>query len=309
MPREVIEQALYDEIEAQIAAIEQQGELVDIDNYLRREQARRMIDEEIVARLERLIDRADKGQKKKLRAVKRHATAVKSMLLQVHEQLWARTREGIRQGAFPAVELLPLLQGYVEPRRREKWSDPPRYDALDTFVDGLLQIDEMPRTREQPDPEMVLYQPTPARIVLDLLQRSQPGPHDVVYDLGSGLGRVPLLVGLVCDAITIGVEYEPAYVEYARRRAQMLNLPRVQFLHADARDVNYADGTVFYLYTPFKGKILQRVMELLRYEARSRQIRVCTYGPGSLDVAPQEWLVSADGRPPNVNQPWIFVSQ
>lgn len=309
MPREIIAQVVFDEIAAQIAAIESQQALVAMTNFVAREQARRVLTEQIIARLDRLIDGADKGQKKKLRALKRQAGAVKGLLQQAHDQLFATVRRQIEHGDYPAAEFMQLLSEYEERHEPETWSDPPLYDRLDTFVDGLLQIEEMPRLQRQPEAEMVLYQPTPARIVLDLVRRLQLCRDDVFYDLGSGLGRVPIIVDLVSEAQVKGVEYEPAYVDYARRRARILNLPRATFINADAREVNYADGTIFYLYTPFKGKILQGVLDLLRYEARRRRIRVCTYGPGTLEVLGEEWLASSDGREPDIDRPMIYESR
>lgn len=306
MPREVLDQTVYDDFEAKITAVEEDPTLYEVAHFVAREQARRLLQEQIITRIDQLIDRSDKGQKKRLRVLKRHALAVRGLLLQAHEQLWVDVRQQIRVGECSSGPFLELLAGYRERARREVWNDPPRYDSLDVFIDGLLQIAELPRAQSQPDPEMVLYQPTPVRIVLELLERLQLTRDDVFYDLGSGLGRVTLIAGLVSEAQVRGVEYEPAYCEYGQRRARDLNLDRAKFIHADARDVDYSDGTVFYLYTPFKGKILQRVLDLLRYEAQHRRIRVCTYGPGTLDVLPEEWLVSIDRRTPDVHWGHIY---
>ncbi len=84
---------------------------------------------------------------------------------------------------------------------------------------------------------------------------------------------------------------------------------RTTFINGDARDVDYADGTVFYLYTPFKGSVLQTVLERLRAESQRRRIRVCTYGPGTLEVLPQEWLVSSDSWEPDIHRPTIYESR
>lgn len=268
MARALIEQAVFDELAKQIAAIADNRTLVEMPNFGPREQARTVLTEQIIARLDRLIDGADKGQKKKLRALKRQADTIRGDLLQAHEQLFTTTRHQIQRGDYPPSACMELLSHYEEHYRQEIWRDPPHYDGLDTFVDGVLQIEELPRVQLQPEAEMVLYQPTPARIVLNLVRRLQLDHADVFYDLGAGLGRVAIIAGLVSSAVVKGVEYEPAYVEYARQRTEMLNLPRTTFITADARDVNYADGTVFYLYTPFKGNILGTVLNRLRDEDR-----------------------------------------
>lgn len=308
MARALIEQAVFDELAQQMAAIASDHTLVEIPNFVPRERARVLLTEQIIGRLDRLIDGADKGQKKKLRALKRQADTIRGDLLQVHEQLFTTVRHQIQRGGPPDA-CMELLSRYEEHYRQEIWRDPPHYDALDTFVDGVLQIEELPRVQLEPEAEMVLYQPTPARIVLNLVRRLQLGHADVFYDLGSGLGRVAIIAGLVSSAVVKGVEYEPAYVEYARHRAEMLNLPRTTFITSDARAVNYADGTVFYLYTPFKGNILGTMLDRLRDESRRRRIRVCTYGPGTLEVLPQDWLVSIDEWEPDVHRPTIYESR
>ena len=156
---------------------------------------------------------------------------------------------------------------------------------------------------------MVYYQPTPARIVLDLVDRLSLSSTDLFYDLGSGLGRVVITAALVSSAHMRGVEFEPAYCEYAQRHARALGLANVSFVNADAREVRYADGTVFFLYTPFKGTILQRVVQLLQFEARQRKIRVCTYGPGTLEMLQQDWLRSVDDAEPTIHRAAIFESR
>ena len=69
-------------------------------------------------------------------------------------------------------------------------------------------------------------------------------------------------------------------------------LSNVEFIHADARDADYADGTIFYLYTPFQGEMLRQVLGKLEAQAERRHIKVCTYGPCTLQVSKQNWLQS-----------------
>jgi hypothetical protein len=64
----------------------------------------------------------------------------------------------------------------------------------------------------------------------------------------------------------------------------------VTFHNVDAREANYTDGTFFFLYTPFTGRLLQTVLARLETEARTRPITIATYGACSRDVAQQTWL-------------------
>jgi hypothetical protein len=69
-----------------------------------------------------------------------------------------------------------------------------------------------------------------------------------------------------------------------------LKLSQVEFIHQDARDADYTDGTIFYLYTPFTGGILQAVLGPLEAEAHKRPIKVCAYGPCSRQLSAASWL-------------------
>ena len=82
-----------------------------------------------------------------------------------------------------------------------------------------------------------------------------------------------------------------ALVRAAVARAAQLKLDRLRFIETDAQDwVRPGSvGTVFFLYCPFSGQRLERVLDALEGIARTRHIRVC-----SVDLAPFErsWLES-----------------
>ena len=164
------------------------------------------------------------------------------------------------------------------------------YDYLDDLISGVLQFRRPSVEVVHLPAEMVSYQPTPARHVFDLINRIALTERDLFIDLGSGLGHVPLLVSICTGARCIGIELEAAYVDCARDSAQALNLNNVTFIQRDVRQSDLSDGTVFYLYTPFTGTILQAVLNSLRREALSREIRICTFGPCTRIVAEEPWL-------------------
>lgn len=166
------------------------------------------------------------------------------------------------------------------------------YDYLDALVSGVLQFDEPGDDIAALAPEMVFYQPTPARLAFDLIERLALNQDDVLIDLGSGLGHVPLLAAICSKATCFGVELEPAYVACARRCANALKLPHAGFVAEDVRETDFSGGTVFYLYTPFTGSLLRGVLDRLAEEAASRRIRVCTLGPCTSVVAGEPWLRS-----------------
>jgi precorrin-6B methylase 2 len=138
------------------------------------------------------------------------------------------------------------------------------------------------------------------------VERADFRQGDVFYDIGSGLGQVSILVHLLSGVQAKGVEVEPAYCDYARRCARGLNLSQVEFINVDAREADYSDGTVFFLYTPFEGKMLEQVLERLKNESRTRRIRLYTYGPCTLQVTRQRWLERVDQNGNQVHRLAIF---
>ena len=168
------------------------------------------------------------------------------------------------------------------------------YDYLDDVVAGVLQFEEIGTATVEPTPEMVFYQPTPARHIFELFDRTALEPDDVLVDLGAGLGHVPILAAIATPARAIGVEVEPAYVACAQRTADSLRLHRASFIEGDARDFDLSEGTVFYLYTPFSGQMLRSMLDRLALLARSRSIRVCSFGPCSTTLAEESWLETTD---------------
>jgi hypothetical protein len=116
------------------------------------------------------------------------------------------------------------------------------------------------------------------------------------------------LVNLISGVKAEGVEFEPAYYNYAAACAAELNLPDVHFINVDARMADYSDGTVFFMYTPFGGSILQEVIERLRLESLSRNIRILTYGPCTLEVAGYNWLNQERAGENDIYQLGVFSS-
>ncbi len=172
---------------------------------------------------------------------------------------------------------------------------PPRglgYDFLDELISGVLQAREPEIAPLHPSPEMVFYQPTPARHILQLLRLSDLSAADTLIDLGSGLGHVPILASALTGARCIGIEAVQAYVTCARECAAALRLNRVTFLHQNAAEANLAGGTVFYLYTPFTGRTLTTVLQNLKKESMERIVTICSFGPCTMTVAMETWLTS-----------------
>jgi hypothetical protein len=284
------------EIQTALEAIEKNGSLVKDSHCTDRAEALDLVEFYIIARIESALETTGRGRE--LTALKQRAERLVQRLEETDERLFEKLRAGIQSGHYTGADLKYQLNAYAE-RAANAANQDVGYDALDTFVNGLLAIGVAPEETRVRAPEMVPYQPTPARVLLELVETVDLGKHDIFYDLGSGLGQVPILMNLLTGARTKGVEFQPAYCHYARQCAKGLNLPRVEFISLDAREADYTDGSVFFLYTPFEGQLLQAVLDRLKGQGGKRTIKVCAYGPCVSQVARQEWLVplAGDGDP------------
>ena len=166
------------------------------------------------------------------------------------------------------------------------------YAPLDVLLAGLFDAGELPEELPR-EAEMVFYQPAPGRVILSLLEEVRPS--DTFYDIGAGLGRVVIMVALLCGVKAKGVENQPAFGEYAARAAASVRAHTAEFVTQDARAAVLDDGTLFFLYTPFRGVMLQAVLAKLRGVAAQRPIRVCTFGPCTLETAQEPWLALRRG--------------
>jgi SAM-dependent methyltransferase len=156
----------------------------------------------------------------------------------------------------------------------------------DAWVDALLGLDSLPPDMPGLPPGAVPYLPCEVDAILAMVRELPLEPEDEVVDLGSGLGRVVFLAHLLSGAKAHGIELQPHLVQTAEARRVELGLEGVSFACANAEEAEL-DGSVFFLYAPFNGDILDRVMARLEEVARRRPIAVCTVG---VELGSVSWL-------------------
>lgn len=269
----------------------QQDKTLDVETNLRaRVRALDLVS--FVLRAVREIRHA-RGPSVDLDALERQAQDVQRWLEPINARLFARLRATIQSGNWTTASLRHEFGLYTD-YAGEPGQVHLGYDGLDALVDGVLLVEPAPQETRARAAGMIHYEPTPARVVLDMIDHAGLTCSDVFYDLGSGLGQVVILARLLGGAKAKGIEYEPAFCAYAQRCVQRLRLTGAEFINADARDVSYADGTVFFMFAPFTGAVLRAVLEKLRVEVQKRPIKVCTYGPCTPQMFEQRWLRSLD---------------
>lgn len=297
--------AAISEIQSDINTIENDTSLYEEKNFDKRMEAIDFIEFQIIDQIEILLQKTD--QPDELILLKDRVEKVKSELEEIDTNLFNRLRSNIRTVAYTGTEFKDLINEYVDSGDSEHLEEA-GYDNLDIFINGLSPLQTMPEQTKDLDAEMVFYQKTPARIVFELAEKVHFAKDDVFFDLGSGLGHVGILVNLLTGITTKGVEFEPAFCDHARACAADLNLSDVTFINADAREADYSEGTVFFMYTPFKGEMLQEVLDILKIESQLRKIKIITYGPCTAQVALQNWLESASPKDDNIYKLAVFTS-
>ena len=95
----------------------------------------------------------------------------------------------------------------------------------------------------------VPFVPTPAKVVDRMLEIAQVGPNDVVYDLGSGDGRIVIAAAKKHGARGVGIDIDPERIREARDNARSAGVSdRVQFREGDLFTADISEATVVTLY-------------------------------------------------------------
>ena len=293
------------EIVADVLALAEDESLFEETNLLARVEAL-----DFLSFVEQFVQsRRPNERNAELAALERAACLLEERLEETNACLFADTRRFIQAHRENPDKVRAFFDRFTDYARNSVGVDHMGYDGLDALLQGVLRFDSQPTIYQLPDQAMVHFEPTPVRAILDMLDNADLKSGDLFYDLGSGLGNVAILVALLRPDIQVkGVEYEPIYCHFAARQATELGLSQIQFIQADARQASYADGTVFFMFTPFKDGMMQTVLDRLRLEAQSRPIKICSYGTATFHIAAQRWLRLID---PDANHEYklaVFTS-
>lgn len=141
---------------------------------------------------------------------------------------------------------------------------------------------------------------TPYEIVRTMLHELKLNDADVLYDLGSGFGRIPIYASLATGAQCKGIEIVPERVAGSIAAKNNLNVDNLEFIQGNVLEQDYSDGTVFFLFNPFAYQTLEAVNDTLRQLAQTKKIRVVSLGPSTSFFDHQDWL-----KPTELNEhPW-----
>jgi len=129
-----------------------------------------------------------------------------------------------------------------------------------TLVPGL----EVPSETQESD---VPYVPTPKKVVNRMLEMAEVDSSDLVYDLGSGDGRIVIQAAKRYGARGVGIEIDPDLVRKARQNAKEAGVSDlVEFRQADLFETDFSKATVvtMYLLPSVNKKLRPQLFEQLK---------------------------------------------
>ena len=114
----------------------------------------------------------------------------------------------------------------------------------------------------------VIFVPTPHEVVEAMLKVAKVGKGDVLYDLGSGDGRIPITAAQNYGiARGIGIDINPERIKEANENLSAAGVgDRVRFVNADLFESNLGEATVvtLYLLPRLNLKLLPKLLEELQ---------------------------------------------
>src|SRR5438552_15662919 len=133
----------------------------------------------------------------------------------------------------------------------------------------------------QPD---VIYVPTPQEVVDEMLKLAKVGKGDVLYDLGSGDGRIAVTAAKRYGIRAYGIDIDPQRIQEANENARKNGVTQlVQFRREDLFKANFSEATVvtLYLLPDLNVRLRPRLMAELKPGTRivSHQFDMGTWQP------------------------------
>jgi peptidoglycan/xylan/chitin deacetylase (PgdA/CDA1 family) len=145
----------------------------------------------------------------------------------------------------------------------------------------VSQATQSPAPARTPD---IHFVPTRQADVDAMLRLARVGPDDVVFDLGSGDGRIVVIAAEKYGARGVGIELQPELVRMSRELAREGQVAdRVTIIEGDLFDADISEATVVTLY--LSPSVNRRLLPKLRSELRpgtrivSRQFRLGDWTP------------------------------
>jgi len=114
---------------------------------------------------------------------------------------------------------------------------------------AVLTICSLGAAAQRPPYPDVVYVPTPQEVVDKMLELAKVGKGDVLYDLGSGDGRIPVTAAKRFGIRAVGIDIDPQRIQEANENARKNGVTGlVRFRQEDLFKTDFSDATVVTLY-------------------------------------------------------------
>jgi SAM-dependent methyltransferase len=122
--------------------------------------------------------------------------------------------------------------------------------ALNTFAQAVLDGgDDQYKPRVGQDGKDVIWVPTTNELLAIMLKTAKVNSNDLVYDLGSGDGRIAIAAAKDFGARAVGIEFNPEMAELAQRNVNRSGLSdRVKIINGDIFKEDFSKATVVTMY-------------------------------------------------------------
>jgi len=142
----------------------------------------------------------------------------------------------------------------------------------------------------------VIYVPTPHEVVEGMLKLAKVGPDDVVFDLGSGDGRIPIAAVKNFKAKkAVGVDINPERIKEAEANHATAGVgDKVKFILGDLFEQNISEATVITLY--LLPSLNVKLMPKLQAELKPGT-RIVSQSFDMMGQWEPEQTITVDGRP------------
>jgi ribosomal protein L11 methylase PrmA len=154
-------------------------------------------------------------------------------------------------------------------------------------------------------PDAAPYVPAPPEIAEAMLKVAGVGPGDVVYDLGSGDGRIVIMAAQKFGATAVGVEIDADLVRESREHAQRAGVAgKVTFVEEDLfkTDIRRATVVTVYLLPKTLERLKPKLFAELKPGARvvSFAFPISGWTPSKLEEVNSRrvymWVMSKDSK-------------
>ncbi|OGP21427.1 MAG: hypothetical protein A2038_11875 [Deltaproteobacteria bacterium GWA2_57_13] len=141
----------------------------------------------------------------------------------------------------------------------------------------------------------VPFVPTPFEVVDRMLEMAEVKKVDVVYDLGSGDGRIVIRAAKKYGARGVGIEIDRPLVDLSRAKARDAGVAHlVEFYEQDALNVDLSQATVVTLYMlpEFNARLRPILAQQLKSGARivSHDFDIEGWVPSKVEKITGGWL-------------------